>query len=532
MERSEFLLESELNDIKAKFVKGGWVDIFRNGNTYSGGVFCYLIKSDHLSKHLETNEKAIWKGSEGRPSVSTYTLPNGEITRYSAFNDEHIEPFLYCKHFPEERYIDVSEEFVNYFKLYENGTSKQERKYYFLDDSYDKEEVIVITPEVVRVKLKFLKEYIAVRRMDFIVCFDFMAIGDVPLKDWDIKLKEEDYSNDWHNYKHCINVSFGSTEIQSWITGKLTIKHDPRMSLKTWYDSDYQYEEFIIGHDDESGEEILVACNSEDHKFFVPVFFKKGVLNKYYNDPDKYKVSGFGLSCNAFSVKIDNNNDEYVVVFLNDLQSLPYKEQLYWKHYNIAREPGMGISSSYYNTMIQGNWADKSGSIDIRFKQEYERFNKRWFQKFGWYFYKPASGSDISIFKALHLPTDNSIISFCNQMLAIVKFTIDSLNEEVLVKDLPKVDNEKGIAKFERFIKEKGLEIPDMISFLRHLQDLRSGFIAHKFSESSRSVKRAKKFFGMDTSSYREVASDIFIKSLWTINALTKYFLETPEEEF
>ena len=51
---------------------------------------------------------------------------------------------------------------------------------------------------------------------------------------------------------------------------------------------------------------------------------------------------------------MDNNNDDYVVVFLNDLRVLPHKEQLYWKHHNIARRPGMGISRSYYDTMIMG----------------------------------------------------------------------------------------------------------------------------------------------------------------------------------
>jgi hypothetical protein len=48
---------------------------------------------------------------------------------------------------------------------------------------------------------------------------------------------------------------------------------------RTWNDVDYQYEEFIRGHDPETGEEVCEACNSEKHKFFAPVFFKKDVLN-------------------------------------------------------------------------------------------------------------------------------------------------------------------------------------------------------------------------------------------------------------
>lgn len=525
MEKSIFLLESAQKDIHDKFIKGGWIDIFSDGDQYSGGVFCYLITDAHYDDHMKTYEKGIWKGSEGRPSVSTFYGPNGEVNRYSSFNKEGIEPFLYCKYFPEERYIDVSEEFVNYFKLYEKGDSKQERKYFFYDELNEKEEVIVITSSNVRIKQKFLMEYISVRKMHLAICFDFMAIGKVPLKEFGIELKRENFVGDWYNYDHLIQVCFGSTDFQSWIMGKVVIKYDPKKSDKTWYDHDFEYEDFIIGHDDLSGEEVSVSCDSEAHQFFVPVFFKKGVLTKYYSDPAKYEVDGFRLSCSAFSLKMDNNSDKYVVVFLNDLRMLPQKEQLHWKHYNVAPGPGMGISGSYYDTMIEGNWARKSDAVDVRFKQEYSSFNKKWEKKFGWYFYKQPSGADIHLFNGLHLPADNSITTFCEQMLIVVKFTIDSLNEEWLVKGLPKIENEKGISKFERFIKNSGFDVPEMFIFIRHLQNLRSGMIAHKVSESNKNYKKSIEYFGVTGENYHEVAASILGKSIWTISMLSKSFL-------
>lgn len=527
MEKSSFLLEAALKNIRAKFTNGGWVDVFTNGDNHSGGIFCYLVADCHLNEHMETSDFGLWKGSEGRPSVSTYYSPDGQEFRYSPFNEDGIEPFLYCKSFPcaNDGYIDVSEEFVNYFRLYEKGLSKQDRTYYFFDELGEMEEVILIKIDSVRVKLKFLMEYISVRRMHFAICFDFMAVGKVSLKDFGISLQDKNFTNDWYNYNHLICVCPGSTDLQSWIRGKIVIKYDPAKSLQTWYDTDFAYENFIIGYNQESGEEISVPCDSEEHKFFVPVYFKKEVLSKYYNDPEKYKIDGFSLSCHAFHLKMDNNIDEYVVVFLNDLRMLPQKEQLYWKHYNIAPQQNMGISGSYYDTMVLGSWARKSDAIDIRFKQEYQSFNKKWFDKFGWHFYKEPSGTDIHLFKALHLPGDNSVISFCDQMLIVVKFTIDSLNEEMLVKDLPKVEMEKGIAKFERFLGEKAEDLSDMLVFVRHLQNLRSGMIAHKFSESNKNCKKAIEYFKMTGQNYRDVAAEILAKSLWTINALSGLYL-------
>lgn len=526
MEKSTFLLELAINDINSKFTKAGWVDIFRAGDYYSGGVYCYLVADTHLREHLKTREKAVWKGSEGRPTVSTFDLPNGEVSRYASFGIEGIEPFLYSKYFPfvKEKYIDVSEEFVNYFRLYEKGT-KKDRTYYFFDEVGDMEEVLVITPERARVKQRFLMEYISVRRMHFAICFDFMVVANVSLTEMGAELQDEDYVSDSGNYNHLIRFCPGSTDLQSWITGKVVIKYDPKKTQKTWYDNDYEYEEFIIGYDNE-GELLSVRCDSDEHQFFRPVYFKKEVLAKYYNDPAKYHVDGFEITCTAFSLKMDNNHDDYVVVFLNYLRMLPQKEQLYWKHYNIAPQPDMGISGSYYDTMVMGSWSRKSDALDVRFKQEYKSFNKSWFDKFGWHFYKEPSGTDVHLFNGLHLPADNSVRSFCDQMLLVVKFTIDSLNEQMLAKELPKIENEKGISKFERFMKTHATDIPDLFVFLKHLQNLRSGMIAHKFSEKNKSCQQAMEYFAMTADNYRDVAINIMGKSLWTLNTLSHLFIK------
>ena len=228
---------------------------------------------------------------------------------------------------------------------------------------------------------------------------------------------------------------------------------------------------------------------------------------------------------------MDNNHDDYVMVFLNDLKMLPQREQLHWKHHNIAPQPGMGLSGAYYDTMVMGNWARDSDSVDVRFKAEYRQFNKNWFEKFGWYFYKEQVGTDQQHSNALHVPSENSVTSFSDQLLILVKLTIDSLNEEMLVKGLPKVENEKGIGKLERFLDSYNKQIPDMITFLRNLQNLRSGRIAHRASNSNKNVKKAVDYFGLTEDNYREVAMDVFVKSLYTFNTLTRLFLDNNKSE-
>ncbi|MGI8582513.1 MAG: hypothetical protein ACR2KX_09960 [Chitinophagaceae bacterium] len=251
-------------------------------------------------------------------------------------------------------------------------------------------------------------------------------------------------------------------------------------------------------------------------------------MNKYYNEPTKYEVYGWGVMCKFFSLKIDNNIQDYVPVFLIELGMLPHKEQLHWKQYNIA--PQKGISNTYYKTMIEGNWAEHPETPDLFFKHKYEQFNEKWESKFGWKFYKPLAKEDKFIFTSLHLPTSNNVKAFCEQMLSLAKITIDRLNEPEFSKQITLEKNDKGITKLKKFLKVNNIEISDMILFLRNLWDLRSGLLSHSFSNSNKDCKRAIEYFGIKDDNYIEVAKDIFIKSIHTLNTLESIFLKQEKQ--
>lgn len=532
-----FGLESQHAEINKRFIDAGWIEVYRSSNNDSvdSGIYCCLVKPDYLEKYLEDRDWGIHWGSEGHPSIITQYKNGQSVTEYHTFSEEGLEPFIFPRWFNhvKERYVDISQEFVNYFKLYEKAESKQNRSYFFIDDSGDAEEIIQVTERQVRIKLKFLAEYLAVRKIHLSLCFDFMCVTDSLGAGSAFVPKDQDFKCEKYNYNHLIRVvpGIGDKNLQSWIIGKTILEYDPAKSQKFWFDLDEDaHESFIIGYH-EDGTEQSVQCNSEEHKFFTPVYFTKDVLNKYYNNPHKYQVDGFHLKSNFISLKMDNNNDDYVMVFLNDLIMLPQKEQLQWKHHNIAPRKGLAMSGAYYDTMVMGNWARDSDSIDVRLKEKYRSFNKKWFEKYGWHFYKEPNGGDLHHFNSLHLPSESNIRSFCEQMLILVKLTIDSLNEEMLVKELPKIENEKGIAKLNRFLARYQVAIPDLITFLRHLQDLRSGMMAHRFSNSNKSCKKAVAYFDLNEENYRKVALDIFVKSLYTLNTFEKLFLQDKDEE-
>ncbi|MDT7833284.1 hypothetical protein RQM59_12895 [Flavobacteriaceae bacterium S356] len=525
MKRDDFLLVDKISLIETRFIKNGWVTIYESehNDVDQHLIFCCLVNQDRFDSYKLDRDWVIQPTSEGKPAV----YGDG---RYETYSDEGIEPFIFSKHFNfnggHDSYIEIAEEFVLYFKLYEKGENKKKRSFYFIDEVGDLVEVIKIQPKKVQVRLSYLMEYISVRKVNFSICFDFMRLSSKSLSELETEPKDQDFKEEKWTYNHFIR-HLEPKKTQSWIHGKCFIKYDPSKS-NTYHFDNFQYESFMTGYDD-NGNEVYQSCEKENEKYFVLTYFKKEVLDKYYNDPSRYNVSGWRVSSDFFSLKIDNHHDEYVAVFLVELRTIPQKEQLHWKQYNIP--PREGMSAAYYKTMIEGSWAEHSGTPDLFFKEKYDSINKKWAKNFGWSIYKPLSDEDSHNFKSLHIPTTNNIKAFCEQILALVKITIDSLNEKELGKGIELEQNDKGITKFEKFLKSKGHEIPEMIEFLRHLQDLRSGLAAHRFSKKNKNVKRAMEYFNLEDNNLVEVATDMFIKSIFTLNTLESLFLKEKNKK-
>lgn len=520
MEKEYFLLADKIKEIENRFIHNGWLLAYESSSKSENdqsGIYCCLIDQKLREVYNVNHSWPLTIGSEGKPSVY------GDNT-YKTYDNEGIEPFLFSRSFTfvdgYDSYFDVSEEFILYFKLYEKVENKQKRKYYFIDEVGNLDEVIIIEPQSIKVKLKYIKEYITIREMNFVVCFDFMRLFPNCPKEWELKPIDKLIKGAEYTYSHLIrDIDFRK---QSWIMGKVFILPN---SFKTYhFDIENQiYERFITGFDGD-GNELLESCFRTDENYFKVTYFKKEVLNKYYNEPSRYEVDGFVIRSKFFSLKIDNNVENYVPVFLVELGVLPYREQLHWKQYNISPQDGMNISRTYYKTMIEGNWAESPETIDLYFKSRYQEFNKNWEIKFGWKFYKPLAKEDEHLFKALHIPTTNNVKAFCEQVLAIVKLTIDRLNEKGLAQELNLEKGDKGISKFEKFLINRKIEIPDMFQFLRNLQSLRSGLIAHSFSKSDKDCQKAIAYFDLKDDNYIEVARNIFIKSIYTMNTLEKRF--------
>ena len=78
-----------------------------------------------------------------------------------------------------------------------------------------------------------------------------------------------------------------------------------------------------------------------------------------------------------FTLRCDNDHNDYVVVFLRDIQDLPYREQCIWKGFNITPD-GRTFSKLFQKTIIEGKWNGVAQSIDFVFRDLYKTFVAKW----------------------------------------------------------------------------------------------------------------------------------------------------------
>jgi len=306
------------------------------------------------------------------------------------------------------------------------------------------------------------------------------------------------------------------------------------------YDEPEQhYAEFIIGLD-EHGNPRQHTCapeklanyfgkNPDAPHFLTPVVFRREVLKKYYEHPEKYDVEDGYLRCGSlWGLRIDNDAADRVTVFLGYLgEALQYEEQLYWKSFNKAPEGGRAdLSETSIRRGFQAEFAEPS-SPELVFKYEFVAFGEAWEKRFGWPLMRPLHAADAHVIKKLHAPTTSSAAEFDDQVLLLTKLLVDSLNDAKIVAELGStVPNEKSIAKLDRFLTAKGYpETRRDIEFMRLLQETRSGGAAHRKGDN---YNKVVKKLGLEKRTTEEVFAELLQSAISMLRGLKAFFVQNP----
>ena len=455
-------------------------------------------------------------GSEGQVEYFRYGIENG------------VEPLIIKRYFHRirEGYKEISEEFRHFHRLYHD---RKTDKYIKIDDAGNEEVVAVVQPNQIDIRLKEIRQFLAVKQMFLSIRFDFTEFSEHSLEDlgiasdsWSDLQRDSDRLMCWTH--HCGDDSSASRKSFSMLMGKRLIKPLPqsKSGFGDFVEQGGEYVEFIFDVD-ENGDGIWHTCDPDklnspgknpDAPFYLtPIHFSKKVLDKYYNEPGKYTVRDSEVSCGSlWYVKIDNHASDKVCVMFRDLCLLPYTEQLHWRAHNVL--PEGGVSEPFFRRNVQGEWAS-SDQPDLLFKEHYELLQRTCDECLGWQLLKSLGPEDEYRFKRIRVPAVDEESDFKDLVSDLTSVLIDkSLNEKRL-KDLIPVAQRKevkrGINLLESVLTSWSIAGSERhIRFLRSLWDLRTTrSSAHPEMRDDKRYERAAKHFNLDNLDRREAFAKI-----------------------
>lgn len=548
------LCETFVEMLIHKFSNDGWITLCDKR------IFSCLVNDEVADESMKDD---TWDSNHSPIGPLINEQTDGTFIGYSQYDNNETEPIvIYLEsegRWKEEAFL--TEEFVMFFKLHREAKGENEYVYYQVDECGDDVEVAIVRGINIDVKLKYVKEFIAVKKLNLLVFIDENVSDNKDIDElgghqipWNTT-KEGDYI-----FSYALNSSAGfglKYKSYAFFRGKCILRHNNKDIQHLWKLRDSGYEDFIVGAD-ENGNEVLMSCEEckipnlftrqvDEPYSLSPVFFKRDVLSKYFDSGQKYSVQDGYLSGPTWDIHLDNDrSDDFVVVPLVDLGRMPHKEQLHWRGFNVLPPKNSSYSITTFSRWFDGLPTDCSVAPDLVFKQLYAQANDNWKTKYDWPLFKELAADDQYHFETLHLMgQDNDQKEFDGLILSMTKLLIDSLNERQLVKaiDCNKPDVAKflakknvkernpsnlqgGITKFECFLVSEGLLNSDFVKLLREIQNLRSCTIAHrKSTKINKKTEGLFDYFGISQNSDKVVLLNLLNR----LNEMLKWLISITE---
>lgn len=517
-----------------------WIIIARSLREGTTHLFTFSVLASAGKGHLDKLlSKPDWDVDPNFGKPSFYSLGGEKVAHYDPGMNAKIHGIEF-RSFVIDRYfhgfVPTTFEIVQNFILYHEAFFVPEQgEYHRIDDAGDVQPIVRIRQQndnrFVLVDAHHLKDYLAAnqcylvryhnhtRRVtedisqdiggkfashilrDELSCFELWLRTDIP----------------WDDYKSA-----------SRLHGKDIIRPypepDKRHTCFATGEKEENFITFIIGRD-KQGKDIESTCDRETlSNYFTdrgtphllsPVFFSRNVLIKYYQEPSKYKVSNSGVGClDLWHLPIDITEEELVQVWLGDLGLIPYKEQLYWRRFNVT--PKGTITRHRWLRDFMAEFAEPTNDPIHYFHIAFEEVQREAKVKHREDLFRGLDNKDKHAYETLHLPLTEEWKEFDEQVQALAKITIDSLNVDLLSRETgQKIDGKliKGsidlLAAYLSGIKVKKDVRGQIIQSLHMIQTIRSTGAAHRKSPK---FYKALRRFQLDNLSNREKIKKLIIE--------------------
>ncbi len=423
-----------------------------------------------------------------------------EYLRYGEYSG--IEPLVIYREFYgiRENYLEISEEFRLFHRLFHDRKQDQYTK---IAESGNEHTVIIAKPKWIKVRLQEIQQFLAIKEMHLATMFDcsetsFHSLYELGIQEGKGVTHRDELSAYSVGYGDLHGLADGRGF--SRLLGKRLFRPFPKEKSGFWGfapNESKKLVDFIIGVD-EHGDEITNSSNPDrlsdyfganagEPNYLTPVHFRKEVLNKYYQQPNKYSVEDGYLRCGSlWGMTMDNHHADRVVAWLGDLgRDLPYEEQLHWRSFNTP--PSGGVSKTFYKRQILAEFADSDQPEHV-FKYQYRDFSETCKEALGWPLLLPLAKEDAHFLEVVHIPATDEQKDFDELVLGLTKILVDSINEKKLNNFIPRSGAREIKGSISRL--EKVLCLKGVAGFEKHIKFLRDLMIW-----SSKNRHPVKQFF-------------------------------------
>ncbi|WP_405567791.1 hypothetical protein [Polaribacter sp. Asnod6-C07] len=526
---NKLLFEDKIDWLKKEKRTNEWTTIYKNirDDENEENIFAIIFPENLRNNFLEHSSWTL-NSTQFKPE---FVHAFGEKPEYQRWGIESkYEPIIfqrfYNKIYPTK--IELIEEFRLYYNLYFDEKNNE----YISVDLYSKETVIVkFTSEEIKVKTDSLRKFLFAKKFILGIQIDDFRFSASNLEDYN--LKEEDYFHKTTN-QYCYNIDFQKStwsnnpnkKINSRLLAKCIIEGYKNLDIKTDYEESENEEScsFIVALDLDLGIPILENCNKskfdneqDKYGYFTPISFSRDVLTKYFQNPNRFSIEDNSVKLKgSWRLDIDNNIDDCIIVYLGDLRTIPYEEQLYWKSFNI--NPKQGISKRKFQIDFLSEYVEPEIE-DLKFKNEYININKEWNNTFGFKLFTDFDSDDVHCFKSLRIPLKNDKSEFDNLILNLAKVFIDYINIKEINNHISTESKSlNSIEKLRIYLENlSNKEQPEIISFFKDLHKLRSVGSAHRKSSD---YNKILKKMSIQNKSEIESFKSILKRGISTINLL------------
>lgn len=291
----------------------------------------------------------------------------------------------------------------------------------------------------------------------------------------------------------------------------------------------HRFARLIVDIDSETGMRIEESCGENSiapHQFLRPVYFRRTVLRKYYQETRRYTVTPSGVSClSLWSISYGLNGEGLVQVWLGDLGRMPHDEQIHWRSFNVP--PSGGVSESLYRQQILAQWVEVDDPV-WQLVEATKKLNEAATTRLGFEIFTPLTDADSHIVKSVHVPLDDEVGELDEQIQYLAKILPDSINKGALLAFLG-ADNESApIEALRRFVDEVGADGEAIVEPIRALQTIRSKGVAHR---RGRGYAQALRRFGLSELTNVEIFRTLALRLAESVQSIARLVTEEPGRE-